>query len=92
MTISDAVHDRLVLEYPTIYVFYQSSSNTLPDGYLTERQLYELSAKEKLETMYEGEIVEDVEEYDNHGREDTGPVHLDEKKLLEVLGKDINER
>ena len=87
--LSTALRNRLVLEYPTIYIFNQMPDEPLPDGYLTEQQYYDMSIKERFGDLDEGEIVEDV---GNEGDlEDPASLvkKLDERKLLEVLEKDI---
>ncbi|KAG8527714.1 uncharacterized protein KY384_007868 [Bacidia gigantensis] len=99
--LSSGLRTRLVLEYPTIYVLNQASNAPLPEGFLSERQFFENARKEMLAEVDEGEIVEEAG--GNEGEETNGTSNgtqdatariekLDEKKLLEVLGKDMKAR
>ena len=87
--LSSLLPTRLVLEYPTIYVFKQIAEEKPPDGFLTEEEFYKMARKEIIEELDEGEIVEESQ----FTREEQGVEMqveaLDEKKLLEVLGKDL---
>ena len=96
-TISSALRTRLVLEYPTIYVFQRHFNDDLPEKYIREEDFYKLSNKERIKQLDEGEIVENLSYMDRRIEkidDDVEPVvsKLDEKRLLEVLGKDLGGR
>ena len=96
-TISSALRTRLVLEYPTIYVFQRHFNDDLPEKYIREEDFYKMSKKERIEQLDEGEIVENLNYMDRRLEkidDDVEPVipRLDEKRLLEVLGKDLGGR
>lgn len=96
-TISSALRTRLVLEYPTIYVFQRHFNDDLPEKYIREEDFYKMSKKERIEQLDEGEIVENLNYMDRRIEkidDDAEPVvpRLDEKRLLEVLGKDLGGR
>lgn len=85
-TLSNCLQDRLVLEYPTIYVFEARADKLLPDGFITEEEFFKRSRKELIAEVEEGEIVKD----ERLARtEEPGLDQMDEKKLMEVLGKDL---
>ena len=89
--LSSILPNRLVLEYPTIYVFNlnDTAEGKLPDGFLTEKEYYEMARKEIIEEPDEGEIIEEAPVERVEQGMDTKVETLDEKKLLEVLGKDL---
>ncbi|KAJ9613165.1 hypothetical protein H2200_003106 [Cladophialophora chaetospira] len=82
--VADVLRNRTLLEFPTIYV-RQEASDSLPEPFITEEkydQLYGTDVSVALPTyapnddFEEGEVIE----IDN----------LDEKKVLEVLQRDLN--
>ena len=85
-TLSNSLQDRLVLEYPTIHVFNQSADDSLPDGFTTEEEYFKTSRKERIAEIEEGEIVKDETRI---RMEESKFDQVDEKKLIEVLGKDV---
>ena len=96
-TISSALRTRLVLEYPTIYVFQRHFNDDLPEKYIREEEFYKKSSKERIEQLDEGEIIENLNYTDRRIEkidDDVEPVipRLDKKRLLEVLGKDLGGR
>lgn len=96
-TISSALRTRLVLEYPTIYVFHRYFNDDLPEQYIREEDFYKMSNKQRIEQLDEGEIVENLNYMDRRIQkidDDVEPVmsKLDERRLLEVLGKDLGGR
>ena len=96
-TISSALRTRLVLEFPTIHVFRRHFNDDLPEKYIREEDFYKMSTKERIEQLDEGEIVENLNYVDRRIEkidDDVEPVipRLDEKRLLEVLGKDLGGR
>ena len=89
-TLSSVLPHRLVLEYPTIYVFTEIAEGKPPDGFITEEEYYRTARKEIIEELEEGEIAnEGPSEAQDQGSE-VGLGQVDERKLLEVLGKDLS--
>ncbi|KAE8378136.1 hypothetical protein BDV26DRAFT_197396 [Aspergillus bertholletiae] len=88
-TLTSALRSRTVLEFPTIYILPNS-----PDDLSSEEENAKfLLEKDYLRTQPKGDIdVEETSETD--GEQLTGSVdiaNLDEKKVLEVLQKDLLE-
>ena len=92
-TLSTTLRNRLVLEFPTIYVFDKNPQDKLPDGFISEEDFYKMARKEIIEELDEGEIVEEASparrEQQCGGLE---AEKMDERKLMEVLGKDLGNR
>lgn len=90
-TLRTALHNRLVLEYPTVYVFGQPPDDPLPNEFITEEEFYKSARKELVEELdeEEGEIVEFVPKKDEEVRSAAAIEDLDEKRLLEILRKDL---
>ena len=85
-----ALRNRLVLEFPTIYIFDQPPEQQLPDGFISEKDFYTMARKELIKEIDEGEIVEDASSTAMGQDRDGFEVEkMDEGKLLEVLGKDL---
>ena len=89
-TLSTSLTNRLVLEFPTIYVLFQQPDGKLPDDFVSEADFFERGEKERLAggVMDFGSLV--------HGRGGTNARtgeleegEVDEKSLVEVLGKDL---
>ena len=89
-TLSTILTNRLILEFPTIFVLHQQPDEKLPEGYISEADFFEGAKKESagIEELEEGE-VKDGEE---HGEVANGRIEdkVDEKRLMEVLGKDLS--
>ena len=88
-TLSDCLQNRLVLEFPTIYV-RNEPADKLRDDYITEEAFFtkmqENGYREKIEAKLtgseEGQVLEELK-----GLEDK----VDEKKLEEVLKSDLKQ-
>ena len=86
-TLSTSLTNRLVLEFPTIYVLHQRPGDKLPEKFISEEDFFARAEKELEEELEEGEVrVEKVGEADDVG---VNEENVDEKRLLEVLGKDL---
>lgn len=84
-TLSSCLKDRLVLEYPTIYIFDLVIGHPLPEGFMTEEEYFKTSRKALVAELEEGEIEEKKPMKDEEPTLD----QIDEKRLMEVLGKDL---
>ncbi|KAL9128085.1 MAG: hypothetical protein Q9217_003167 [Psora testacea] len=89
-TLNTGLRNRLVLEFPTIYVFENLPGGKLPEGFISEDDFYRMARKELIEEIDEGELVEEVSTV-GEGRQSDGLdlEKMDKRKLLEVLGKDL---
>ncbi len=90
-TLSSALTNRLVLEFPTIYVLHQNPGEGLPEGYISEEEFFRM----KVAGGKKGGI-EVVEEEGSWGGGDgemrrgiNGDGGVDESRLIEVLGRDL---
>lgn len=82
-TLSSALRGRVVLEFPTIYVLNESIDN-LRAGFVTEEEY--LKAQKKEDLVFKTDGVEDEEELEEGEIDVEG---IDEKKVLEVLRRDL---
>jgi hypothetical protein len=87
-TLTAALQGKIVLEFPTIYVLTEAPDE-LPRAYVTEETYLSGQRKEDLVLGRDG-----VDEREGEGSEegelgDIGLKGIDEKKVLEVLRKDI---
>jgi hypothetical protein len=87
-TLTSALQGKIVLEFPTIYVLTEAPDE-LPRAYVTEETYLSGQRKEDLVLGRDG-----VDEREGEGSEegelgDMGLKGIDEKKVLEVLRKDI---
>ena len=89
-TLAISLTNRLVLEFPTIYVLPQHQDNGLPDGFISEDDYFAAAQKDLIEDApgVEG-TVKDINDTSGEIRDglEEGEVH--EGRLLEVLGKDL---
>ncbi|KAK8166939.1 hypothetical protein IWX90DRAFT_486791 [Phyllosticta citrichinensis] len=93
-TLTEALRDQVVIEFPTIKVLPQSDA-PLPQGFILEDEFYRQSKKEALELDRllgpDGQIMSEA----NLGRpgqdhrDNTDHDELDNKKLLEALKQDF---
>ena len=82
---------RIVLEFPTIYVFYSQPDGKLPEGFASEEDFFASAKKGLIEEIagvetFVGGFARDSEERTANDLED-GEVN--EGHLLDVLGKDL---
>lgn len=89
--LATSLTNRLVLEFPTIYVLRGQPDGTLPKGLVSEEDYFASAKKELIEEMagektsvggFDGKF----EERKAHDLEDG---EVDQGRLLEVLGKDL---
>lgn len=90
--LATSLTNRLVLEFPTIYVLRNLPDGKLPEGFVSEADFFASAKKELIEEIAGGEASvradgADVDEGKAHGLEDG---EVDEGRLLEVLGQDLN--
>ena len=85
--LADCLRNRLVLEFPTIYVLEQSS-NELSDGYITEgdfdKKMQHANSRERVMAQLTGNEEGEIEQSTN--REDK----IDSNKLAQVLQQDAS--
>ena len=89
-TLASSLTNRLVLEFPTIYVLPQHEGGGLPDGFITEDDYFAAAKKDLIEDALEVEdTIEDINVVSREIRDglEEGEVH--EGHLLEVLDKDL---
>ena len=88
--LATSLANRLVLEFPTIYVFHGQPGDKLPDGFINEEHFFAMAKKESVAEVEGGEgaierlSAPEVERI--YGFEEG---EVDERRLLEVLGKDL---
>ncbi|KAK7535515.1 hypothetical protein IWX49DRAFT_569925 [Phyllosticta citricarpa] len=97
-TLTEALRDQVVIEFPTIKVLPQSDAPSLPPGFILEDDFYRQSKKEALELdqllgpdgqiMSEASVGRPGQDY----RDNTDHDDLDNKKLLEALKQDFGAR
>lgn len=89
-TITETLRGRLVLEFPTIYVLMESPELVPREKFILEEE-YILKEREGLEVLDELSDGADAAKTSQEEGEitDSGPTQLDEKKVLEVLKKDL---
>lgn len=89
-TLATSLTNRLVLEFPTIYVLPQHQDDGLPDGFISEDDYFAAAQKDLIEDAPGVEVtVKDINDTSGEIRDglEEGEVH--EGRLLEVLGKDL---
>ncbi len=90
-TLATALTNRLVLEFPTIYVLHQHLDQNLPEGFISEKDFFDKAKKGLIEELEEGEVrIGDDGETQKAEEGNYGDGKVDERRLLEVLGKDLN--
>ena len=87
--LANSLRNRLVLEFPTIYVFAQPPNERLPEGYISEEEFYKMARKEIIEVIDEGEVFEEISSMPNESYGAARVPNVDERRLVEVLGKDL---
>jgi len=90
--LATALTNRLVLEFPTIYVLQRQLGDKLPEGFITEEDFFATAKKEVIKELVEGEHVNsgvNAPEDERGGGLEEGEV--DQRRLVEVLGKDLRE-
>lgn len=99
-TLSSALTNRLVLEFPTIYVLHQHPGEGLPEGFISEEEFFRMKVvggkKGGIEVVVEEGGVGGGKEEGSWGggveeirRGFNGDGAVDERRLIEVLGRDL---
>ena len=83
--------NRIVVEFPTIYVMPSQPNGRLPEGFVSEEDFFAAAKKELVE-----EVADDVGSFGRIGGiveegqvNDIEEGEVDEGRLLDVLGKDL---
>ena len=89
-TLATSLTNRLVLEFPTIYVLPQHEGRGLPDGFISEDDYFAAAKKDLIEDAPEVEnTVENLNVVSGEIRDGLEEGELHEGRLLEVLDKDL---
>ena len=89
-TLADSLTNRLLLEFPTIYVLPQQQGDGLPDGFTSEDDYFAAAKKDLIEDALDVEdTIKDINVVTGETGDglEEGEVH--EGRLLEVLNKDL---
>lgn len=89
--LATSLTNRIVIEFPTIYVLHSQPDGRLPEGFVNEEDFFAAARKELIEEVAGeefavGRIGGDVEEGKG---DDLEEGEVNEGRLLEVLGKDL---
>ena len=91
--LATALTNRLVLEFPTIYVLPSKPDGTLPEGLVSEEDFFASAKKELIAEVGGGDTLvggfEGVAE--ERRADDFEDGEVNEGRLLEVLGKDLKD-
>ena len=91
--LATALTNRLVLEFPTIYVLPRKLDGTLPEGLVSEEDFFASAKKELIAEVGGGDTLvggfEGVAE--ERGADGLEDGEVNEGRLLEVLGKDLKD-
>lgn len=92
-TITETLRDRIVLEFPTIYVLTEAPESMPREKFMLDEE-YILKEREGLEVLDELSEEGGGEKSSQEEGEitESGPAQWDEKKVLEVLKKDLEGR
>lgn len=88
--LATSLTNRLVLEFPTIYVLNQQPDEKLPEGFISEHDFFQLAKKGLVEELEDGEVNDAGRDEVKGDQQGGGREGVDEKRLLEVLGRDLN--
>ena len=91
--LATALTNRLVLEFPTIYVLPSKPDGILPDGLVSEEDFFASAKKELIAEVGSGDTLVGGFEGDAEERraDDLEDGEVNEGRLLEVLGKDLKD-
>lgn len=87
-SLSEALTDRLVLEFPTIYALKQPPDK-LPTGFMTEEDYLRGIAEKRHTNRHLDGLLNGAEDWETERNERTGERDLDESALRDVLKKDL---
>ena len=89
-TLATSLTNRLVLEFPTIYVLPQHHGGGLPNGFISEDDYFGAAKNDLIEDALEVEsTIKDVNDTSGETRDGFEEGEVQEGRLLEVLGKDL---
>ena len=91
--LATALTNRLVLEFPTIYVLPSKPDGTLPEGLVSEEDFFASAKKELIAEVGSGDtLVGGFEgEAEERRADDLEDGEVNEGRLLEVLGRDLKD-
>ena len=91
--LATALTNKLVLEFPTIYVLPSKLDGTLPEGLVSEEDFFASAKKELIAEVGDGDtLVGGFERVAEETRaDDFEDGEVNEGRLLEVLGKDLKD-
>ena len=88
--LATSLTNRLILEFPTIYVLPSQADGRLPEGFVSEEDFFASAKKELIEEIVgEGTQIAGFDGNSDEGKADLEDGELDEDRLREVLGKDL---
>lgn len=88
--LATSLTNRLILEFPTIYVLDRQSDDKLPEGFISEDDFFATAKKELIKELVEGESAGSaMDVVDNDRGRGLEEGEVDQRQLLEVLGKDL---
>ncbi|CAD6591056.1 MAG: hypothetical protein ASARMPREDX12_004905 [Alectoria sarmentosa] len=88
--LATSLTNRLILEFPTIYVLPSQAGGRLPEGFVSEEDFFASAKKELIEEIAgEGTQIASPDMNGDEGKADLEDGELDEGRLREVLGKDL---
>lgn len=88
--LATSLTNRIVLEFPTIYVLEFQPDGNLPEGYVSEEEFFAAAKKELIEEIPgEGLSVSGLGGNVKGKAYEVEDGEVDEGRLLEVLGKDL---
>ena len=89
-TLATSLTNRVVLEFPTIYVLPQHQDRGLPAGFISEDDYFAATKKDLIDDALEFEdVVEEINVCSGETRDGLEEREVHEGRLLEVLGKDL---
>ena len=90
--LATSLTNRLVLEFPTIYVLHRQPEDRLPDEFISEEDFFATAKKEMNSEVGLGDgLIEGYKEAEARTREPLEEGEVDEGRLFEVLGKDLKD-
>ena len=87
--LATSLTNRLVLEFPTIYVIYQQPDGKLPDGFISEEDFFASAKKVLIKELVEGDQGSYGMDMSERRDGDLEEGQVDERRVAEVLGKDL---
>jgi len=91
-TLATSLTNRLVLEFPTIYVLHRQPDGKLPEGFISEEDFFATTKKELIEEMVGGDqAISNMDVAGGGMRGELEDGEVDQRRLLEVFGKDLKE-